>query len=127
MQIRVEKKSILDIDADIIIVNLFEGVTNPAGVTGIVDNAFGNIISNYVIGKEKFEGKFGEIYQLPLISENKKIFIVGLGKRENFKLSKIRDLSAKIIKVCNAQKVVSILNCAGVAGLCHQVCAQMIT
>ena len=127
MQIRVEKKSILDIDADIIIVNLFEGVTNPAGVTGIVDNAFGNIISNYVIGKEKFEGKFGEIYQLPLISENKKIFIVGLGKRENFKLSKIRDLSAKIIKVCNAQKVVSILHGAGVAGLCPQGCAQMIT
>lgn len=127
MQIRVEKKSILDIDADIIIVNLFEGVTFPGGVTGIVDKAFGNIISNYVIGKEKFEGSFGEIYKLPLVNENKKIFVVGLGKREDFKLSKIRDLSAKIIRACNAPKVVSILHGAGIAGLCPQGCAQMIT
>ena len=128
MQIKVEKKSILDIDANIIVVNLFEGVTNPGGVTGIVDNRFGNIISNYVIAQEKFEGKFGEIYKLPLISENKKIFIVGLGKREDFTYPKIRTLTEKVIKACgkNEKKIVSILHGAGIAGLDAELCAQMI-
>ena len=49
MKIKVEKKSILDIEADIIVVNLFDGVKMPGGVTGIVDEAFDNLISNYVI------------------------------------------------------------------------------
>lgn len=131
MLVKIEKKSILDIDADVIIVNLFEGVTVPGGVTGIVDKAFNNIISNFVIAKEKFEGKYSSIYQLPLIECGKKIFITGLGKQSEFTYTKIRDLSAKVVRLCNkdgnVEKVVSILHGAGVAGLCPQRCAQMIT
>lgn len=131
MLIKVEQKSILDIDADVIVVNLFEGVKNPGGVTGIVDKAFNNIISNYVIGKENFTGKYGEIYQLPLIDAAKKIFVVGLGKQEEFSYVKIRDLNAKVVRTCisleNVKKVVSILHGAGIAGLCPKCSAQMIT
>ena len=53
MLIKVVKKSILDVKADVIVVNLFEGVKYPGGVTGIVDDAFDNVISEYVIKKEK--------------------------------------------------------------------------
>lgn len=131
MQVKIEKKSILDIEADVIVVNLFEGVKTPGGVTGIVDKAFNNIISNFVIAKEKFEGKYSSIYQLPLVDCGKKIFITGLGKQSEFTYTKIRDLSAKVVRLCNkegnAEKVVSILQGAGVAGLCPQRCAQMIT
>lgn len=131
MQVKIEKKSILDIEADVIVVNLFEGVKTPGGVTGIVDKAFNNIISNFVIAKEKFEGKYGSIYQLPLVDCGKKIFITGLGKQNEFTYTKIRDLSAKVVRLCNkegnAEKVVSILQGAGIAGLCPQRCAQMIT
>ncbi len=128
MKVKIEKKSILDIDADVIVVNLFEGVKHPGGVTGIVDKAFNNVISDYVIKKEKFEGKYGEIYKLPLIGEDKKIFVVGLGKQADFSYSKIRNLTAKVVRTCtsNIKKVVSILHGAGVAGLCPQLCAQMI-
>ena len=128
MKVKIEKKSILDIDADVIVVNLFEGVKHPGGVTGIVDKAFNNVISDYVIKKEKFEGKYGEIYKLPLIGEDKKIFVVGLGKQADFSYSKIRNLTAKVVRACgsNIKKVVSILHGAGVAGLCPQLCAQMI-
>ena len=128
MKVKIEKKSILDIDADVIVVNLFEGVKHPGGVTGIVDKAFNNVISDYVIKKEKFEGKYGEICKLPLIGENKKIFVVGLGKQADFSYSKIRNLTAKVVRDCgsNIKKVVSILHGAGVAGLCPQLCAQMI-
>ena len=131
MQIKIEKKSILDIDADVIIVNLFEGVKIPGGVTGIVDKAYNNIISNFVIEKENFEGKYLDIYKLALPNENKKILIAGLGKSEDFSLVKIRNLTAKIIKTLmscgNNKKVVSILHGAGIAGLCPKGCAQMIT
>lgn len=128
MLIKVVKKSILDVKADVIVVNLFEGVKKPAGVTGIVDNAFDNVISNYVIKKEKFEGKFGEIYKLPLVTEGKKIFIVGLGKKDDFTPAKIRTLTEKVVKTCgkNEKKIVSILHGAGIAGLDAELCAQMI-
>ena len=130
MKVKVEKKSILDIDADVIVVNLFEGVKHPRGVTGIVDKAYNNIISDFVINKEKFEGKYGAIYQLPLIETGRKIFITGLGKQSDFNCTKIRDLTAKVVRTCNSsksvKKVVSILHGAGIAGLCPQECAQMI-
>ena len=128
MQIKVVKKSILDVKADVIVVNLFEGVKHPGGVTGIVNDAFDNVISDYIIKKEKFEGKFGEIYKLPLAKEGKKIFVVGLGKQADFTYPKIRTLTEKVVKACgkNEKKVVSILHGAGVAGLNPELCAQMI-
>ena len=128
MKVKVEKKSILDIDADVLVVNLFEGVKKPAGVTGIVDKAFNNIISEFIIKKEKFEGKYDSIYELPLIEAGKKILVVGLGKQADFSFSKIRDLTTKVVKkASSAKKVVSILHGSGVAKLCPQMCAQMIT
>ena len=130
MNIKVLKKSILDVTADVIVVNLFEGVKTPAGVTGVVDKAYKKIITDFVIKKEKFEGKYGSIYELPLINEGKKILIAGLGKQEEFTYTKVRDLSAKIARLCNSyktvKKVVSILHGAGIAGLDAELCSQMI-
>ncbi len=130
MKVKIEKKSILDVNADVIVVNLFEGVNTPGGVTGIVDKAFNGIISDFVIQKEKFNGKYGEIYQLPLIESGKKIFVTGLGKQSDFTYTKIRDLTAKVVRSCssskNIKKVVSILHGAGIAGLCPFGCAKMI-
>ena len=131
MQVKIENKSILDIEADVIVVNLFEGVEIPGGVTGIVDKEFNNVISDFVIKKEKFEGKYGSIYELPLVCKDKKILIAGLGKSSDFDYVKIRNLSAKIAKLCNdkksIKKVVSILHGAGIAGLDAGLSAQMIT
>ena len=128
MIVKVENKSILDIESDIIVVNLFDGVKLPGGVTGVIDKAYNNVISDYVIAKENFTGKYGEIYQLPLVNENKKILVVGLGSSADFCLSKIRDLTAKVVRQYNgkAKKIVSILHGAGIAGLCAKCCAQMI-
>lgn len=130
MEIKIEKKSITQIDADIIIVNLFEGVRIPGGVTGVIDKEYNGIISNFVIGKENFEGKYGSIYELPIIESGKKILIAGLGLQSEFDYTKIRNLTAKLIRLCNNEnrevKVVSLLHGAGIAGLCPRRCAQMI-
>ena len=131
MKVKVEKKSILDVEADAIIVNLFEGVKIPGGVTGIVDKAYKGLISNFIIKKEKFTGKYGEIYTLPMADLNKIIYVLGLGKQSDFDYVKIRNLNAKLVRKINesgsVKKVVSILHGAGIAGLCPWCCAQMIT
>ena len=130
MKVQVKNVSILDVEADVIVVNLFEGVTKPSGVTGVVDRAYGNIITNFVIGKEKFNGAYGEIYELPLIEANKKILIVGLGKSNEFTYTKLRNLNAKLMRKLktmeSAKKVVSILHGAGIACLSPELSAQMI-
>lgn len=131
MKIEVQNISILDVQANVIIVNLFEGVISPGGVTGIIDKKYNNVISDFVIKKEKFTGKYGELYQLTLPESGTKIIVAGLGKQQDFNYVKIRNLNAKIIRTLksagNSEKVVSILHGAGTAGLCPKKSAQMMT
>lgn len=133
MNVTVAKGLLEETKANILVVNLFEGVKVPGGATGAIDIALGGLISDYVIAKEGFCGKFGEIYVLPTFGKipADKVMIVGLGKTKDFNLNKLRVLSAKIVKKAlklpNAKKVVSILHGAGIGGFDPQVCAQMIS
>jgi len=133
MEIKSRQGSLTDIECDVLIVNLFEGVKNPGGATGAVDKALGNIISEYVIGKDSFKGKLGDTYVIPTYGKipASKVLLIGLGKAEEFNLNTIREVAAKAIKKAisflKAQKVASILHGAGTAGLDAFDCAQMIT
>lgn len=133
MNVTVAKGLLEETKANILVVNLFEGVKVPGGATGAIDIALGGLISDYVIAKEGFCGKFGEIYVLPTFGKipADKVMIVGLGKAKDFNLNKLRVLSAKIVKKAlklpSAKKVVSILHGAGIGGFDPQVCAQMIS
>ena len=131
MELKVKKDSLTNISCDVLVVNLFEGVKTPGGGTSAVDKALNNLISSYVIEKEKFKGKLNEIYVLPTYGKipADKVLVVGLGKSEEFNLNKIREVSAKIIKKVKslkAKNVCSILHGAGTAGLDAFNCAQMI-
>lgn len=133
MNVTVAKGLLEETKANVLVVNLFEGVKVPAGATGAIDIALGGLISDYVIAKEGFDGKFGSMYVLPTFGKlpAEKIIIAGMGKSKDFTLNKLRELSARIIKKCaklpNAKKVVSILHGAGIGGYDPQICAQMIT
>jgi leucyl aminopeptidase len=131
MEIKVVNNSLEKASCDVLVVNLFEGVTTPAGGTGAVDKALDGLISSYVIEKEKFKGKLNEMYVLPTHGKipADKVLLVGLGKQEEFNLNKIREISAKVIKrvkALKAKKVCTILHGAGIAGLEAFDCAQMI-
>jgi len=131
MELKVKKDSLTNISCDVLVVNLFEGVKTPGGGTSAVDKALNNLISSYVIEKEKFKGKLNEIYVLPTYGKipADKVLVVGLGKSEEFNLNKIREVSAKVIKKVKslkAKNVCSILHGAGTAGLDAFDCAQMI-
>lgn len=132
MEIKAINGSLEKISCDMLVINLFEGVTSPTGGTGAVDRALDNLISSYVIEKENFKGKLNEMYVLPAHGKipADKVLVVGLGKAEEFSLNKIRELSAKVIKKAKslkAKKVCTILHGAGIAGLEAFDCAQMIT
>ncbi|MEI8377508.1 MAG: leucyl aminopeptidase [bacterium] len=133
MEIRVKNASLAEIDCDVVIVNLFKGIKLPSGATGAVDEALGGLISEFVINKDKFEGKFGDTYILQTYGKIKasKVLLVGLGEQKEFDLTKLRELSAKIIKKCEkivkAKKICSILHGAGIGGLDPKECAKVIT
>ncbi len=59
MKISVWNGSITEAAADLIVVNLCQGVTAPAGATGAVDRALGGAIRD-VIAAGDFAGKSGE-------------------------------------------------------------------
>jgi leucyl aminopeptidase len=133
MEIRVKHASLADIECDVVVVNLFKDVKSPSGATGAVNQALGGLISEFVLGKDNFEGKFGDTYVLQTYGKIKasKVLLVGLGEQKDFDLTKLRELSAKVIKKCEgtlkAKKICSILHGAGIGGLDPKDCAKTIT
>lgn len=131
-EISVAKGLLEETPANVLVLNLFEGVKIPAGATGAIDIALDGLISKFVIAKEGFDGKFGSMYILPTYGKiaAEKVLIVGLGKNKDFNLNRLRELSTKIIKKCmkmnNAKKVISVLHGAGIGGFDPEQSARMI-
>lgn len=132
MEIKLKNTSITEIKSDLLIVNLFEDVVFPGGATGAVNKEIQNLISDFVIKKEKFKGQYGKTYLLAVPNHEylTKVLIVGLGKRTEFTLNKIRELISKVIQkiktLDNVETVVSILHGAGSAGFDPADCAKVI-
>ncbi len=119
--LRVEAGDIAQFAADAIVVNLFDGVTTPAGGTGAVDAALGGAISALIADKE-FTGKAGEIATLHTLGKlpAKRVVIVGLGKREKFNLDVVRGVSgamARRLRHIGARTAGAIAHGAGIGGL----------
>ena len=115
IEISVSKGLLEETPANVLVVNLFEGVKIPAGATGAIDVALDGLISKFIIAKEGFDGKFGKMYLLPTYGKiaAEKVLLVGLGKNKDFTPNRLRELSAKIIKKCrkmgNAKKGFGII------------------
>ena len=77
------------IDADILVVNLFEG-----------EKTSSDLANKYAIDEDNFKGKFGETYLLPTYGKEvyKKVLVLGLSKKEEFNPDKMREAVAKAIK-----------------------------
>ncbi|HRQ38177.1 MAG TPA: leucyl aminopeptidase [Chloroflexota bacterium] len=128
MNIHVIQGNIQDSAADTLIVNLFEGVTTPAGATGAIDSALNGAISE-LIAHGDLTGKAGQIgvlYPRGAIMA-KRVLVVGLGKRDDFDLEGVRKAAAAGIKRARelkARQVATIVHGAGVAGLDVLAAAQ---
>ena len=133
IELNVEKGLLEDTPANVLVLNLYEGVKIPSGATGSVDIALNGLITKFVIGQEGFDGKFGSMYTLQTYGKigAEKILLVGMGKAKDFTPNRLRELSAKIIKKCkkmtNAKRIISVLHGAGIGGYDPELSARMIT
>ena len=131
MQIEVLTGSITVQKAEALIVNLFEGVTTPAGATGAVDAALGGQISRVVAGGD-FKGKVDET--AVLYPDGKipaaRVIVAGLGKREKFTYDIVRKVAATAAKKARdlgATVIHTVVHGAGVGGLDIEKAAQAVT
>jgi leucyl aminopeptidase len=128
MEVGVRQGSIQDSDADTIIVNLFEGVTMPAGATGAVDAALDSAISE-LIASGDLRGKEGEVavfYPRGAIPA-RRVLVTGLGRSDKFDLEQVRRAAAAAIKkarALHAEHVATIIHGAGIGRLPVPLAAQ---
>jgi len=130
MRINVIAGNIADQPAECIVVNLFEGVTEPGGATGAVDKALNGAIRE-LIASGDFRGKSGQVavlYPRGAIPA-RRVLVVGLGKQEKFNLESVRQAAAHAAKRARDLGVThihSILHGTGAAGLNSIEAAQAI-
>jgi len=128
MEIIVQQGDLAQTTCDVLIVNLFEGVTQPGGATGAVDRALGGWIAD-LIASEKFKGKLNDILEAPAFGKipARRVLVVGLGKQEEFCLEQARQAAATAIKRAKALKAktaATLLHGAGIGGLTTDGAAQ---
>ena len=95
MKITVQQGDITAANVDCIIVNLFQGVTRPAGATGAVDKALGGRISD-LISLGDCSGKLGATTLVHTFGAlpAPRVLVVGLGDQETFDLQAVRMAAA---------------------------------
>ncbi|MCR4405364.1 MAG: leucyl aminopeptidase [Anaerolineae bacterium] len=130
MEIRVKAGSIQTEIAPLIVVNLFEGVTEPGGATGAVDRALGGQIRE-LISAGDFRGKRNEtvvLYPGGAIPAQR-VLVVGLGKEEKFDLDGVRQAAgaaAKKARELGVTRFSTIVHGGGRAGLNLEDAAQAV-
>lgn len=130
MEIRVVQGSITEVSSDVLIVNLFEGVTSPGGATGAVDSALGGMISDLIAGGE-IKGKINEstlVHTGGRIAP-KRVLVVGLGKPEEFDLVAARQAAGTAVRLLRKKGIrdaTTIVHGAGIGGLPVQEAAQAL-
>ena len=130
MDLNVTQGNIAATVADVIVVNLFEGVTAPGGATGAVDVALGGQISQLIAAGD-IRGKSGEITLLHTFGKlpAARVVVAGLGKQGEFDIDAVRNLAANLARALRKpgiKTVATICHGAGIGGLSAADCAQAI-
>jgi leucyl aminopeptidase len=130
VEIRVEPGMIQTVAADAVVVNLFQGVTEPGGATGAVDAALSGQIRE-VIAAGDFRGKAGEtvvLYGRGALAAPR-VIVVGLGKADKFGLEEARRAAATAATTAHkigVRHLATIVNGAGIGGLDAADAAQAV-
>jgi len=130
LEIRVKQGSITEEVADLIVVNLFQGVTEPGGATGAVDKALGGAIRD-VIAAGDFAGKKGETALLYTrgVLPAPRVLVIGLGEQDKFDRNAARDAAATAARQARdlgVRAFASVVHGAGAGGLDTQGAAQIL-
>ncbi len=131
MKIDVSIGSITEFQGDVIVVNLFEGVKQPGGGTGAVDQALGGMISDELENGQVFKGSVGDTFLFPTYGKlpARYVLLLGLGKPEEMKNRQLRRASAAAIRACKklkAKRVGMLLNGAGIGQVNAEIAARLL-
>ena len=130
MNIEVTRGAIQEQTTELIVINLFEGITEPGGATAAVDRALGGQIRELLAWGD-FAGKLNETALLYPSKDfpARRALMVGLGKQEEFDLDKVRQVSATAAhkaQKLGVTKYATIAHGAGAAGLDPSEAAQAL-
>lgn len=131
MDIRVVSGDVTRFRGDALVVNSFEGIKVPGGATKAIDAALGGAIRKLNQAGE-VTGKWGEqtlIHTLGSLPVDR-VLVVGLGKREEFTLDRVRVVSAEAarhLRKIGARRIGSIVHGAGAGGFNAAHAAQALT
>ncbi len=121
MEVKVIAGDITQIEADAIVVNLFEGVEQPGGATAAVDKALDGTVTR-LISNGEVKGKFGEVGIIHTLGKLPAgiVAVAGLGKRQDFTLDKVRGVAGEFcrsLRKLNCHRIATILHGAGIGGI----------
>lgn len=121
MKIDVKVGDIARWEDEVVVVNLFEGVDHPGGATGAVDTAVGHQVSA-MIATGDITGEFKHITVFPSFDRipGNRVMVVGLGKRDDFTLDRVREVSAAAalkVREMGLRTFATIVHGAGVGDL----------
>ncbi|HLT58647.1 MAG TPA: leucyl aminopeptidase [Limnochordales bacterium] len=130
MEIVVQQGNITEAAADAVIVNLFEGVTQPGGATGALDARIGGLIRRLIANGE-LRGKLNETAVLHVGDgfPFRKVVVVGLGKASEFDAERVRQVSAAAAQAAargRVKTIATIVHGAGIGGLDVAAAAQSV-
>ncbi|MGI8925795.1 MAG: leucyl aminopeptidase [Tepidiformaceae bacterium] len=130
MEVRVEGGEIAQSGADVVVVNLFQGVTAPVGGTGALDAALDGGISR-LIAMGDIRGKTGELTLIHTFGKiaTARVLVAGLGKVEDFDIDAVRNLAANVTRHLRRPGIKSVATLAhgpGIGGLDPAGCAQAV-
>jgi len=130
VDLNVELGSIEQTASELIVVNLFEGVTEPGGATGAVDRALSGRIRE-LISWGDFKGKLNDslLFYPGGDFPAKRVLVVGLGKQSEFDVDRARQAAATAARRARAigvAELATIVHGAGAAGLEVEAAAQAL-
>ncbi|PZC46882.1 MAG: leucyl aminopeptidase [Chloroflexi bacterium] len=128
MEIKAVAASITEVPFGAVVVNLFEGVKEPGGATGAVDEALDGAITSLIADGE-IKGKKGELTLIHTLGKlpSARVVIVGLGKQADFNAEVVREVTAsssRYLRKLGIAKGATITHGAGIGGLDPEASAQ---
>ena len=128
MDIRTVQGDITEVESPAIVVNLFEGVAEPSGATGAVDQALQGAIAALIADGE-IKGKKCEMTLVHTLGNlaARRVLVTGLGKSEDLTVDVVRGAAGETARFLRSKGVVSfasVVHGSGAGGLGTEECAQ---